>query len=132
VARDLGISGRVRFPGWIDEPDAPALYRGAIAFVFPSYYEGFGLPPLEAMACGTPVIVANTSSLPEVVGNGGLCVDPEDLAALSQAMRAVVLDSALREQLARAALARAGTFGWRQTAQATLNACRRACEGWVP
>ena len=132
VARDLGISGRVRFPGWIDEPDAPALYSGAIAFVFPSYYEGFGLPPLEAMACGTPVIVANTSSPPEVVGDGGLCVDPEDLAALSQAMRAVVLDSALREQLARAALARAGTFGWKQTAQATLDACRRACEGLVP
>ena len=132
VAQEMGISGRVHFPGWIDEPDAPALYSGAIAFVFPSCYEGFGLPPLEAMACGTPVIVANTGSLPEVVGDGGLCVDPQDMAALSQAMGAVVLNGALREQLSRAALARARTFSWQQTAQATLDACHRACEKQSP
>lgn len=127
VAQEMGIYSRVCFPGWIDETDAPALYSGATAFVFPSCYEGFGLPPLEAMACGTPAIVANAGSLPEVVGDGGLCVDPQDVAALSQAMRAVVLNDALREQLSRAALARAGTFSWRLTAQATLDACHRAC-----
>jgi glycosyltransferase involved in cell wall biosynthesis len=127
IAREMGILSQVCFPGWVDEPDAPALYSGAIAFVFPSCYEGFGLPPLEAMACGTPVIVANTSSLPEVVGEGGLCVDPQDVTSLSQAMRAIALDSALREQLSQAALARAGTFSWQQTAQATLDAYRRVC-----
>jgi glycosyltransferase involved in cell wall biosynthesis len=128
VAQEMGISSHVHYPGWIDESDTPALYSGAIAFVFPSSYEGFGLPPLEAMACGTPVIVANTSSLPEVVGDGGLWVDPQDVAALSQTMRAIVLDSALRERMSRAALARARTFSWRQTAQATLDACQRICE----
>ena len=127
VAQEMGVGDRVCFPGWVDEHDAPAVYRGAIAFVFPSLYEGFGLPPLEAMSCGTPVIVSDQSSLPEIVSDGGLCVDPRDVTALSQAMRAVALDEALRERLADAARTRARSFSWRQTAQATLDACQRAC-----
>jgi glycosyltransferase involved in cell wall biosynthesis len=125
IADELGISERVRLTGWVDEEDKPALYSGAIALVFPSRYEGFGLPPLEAMSCGTPAIVSDRSSLPEVVGEGGTCVDPDDLDALVRAMRRLATDTALHDRLREAALKQAARFSWRKAAQATLAAYER-------
>jgi glycosyltransferase involved in cell wall biosynthesis len=121
IARELGILDRVRFPGWVDEEDKPALYSGAFAFLFPSHCEGFGLPPLEAMSCGTPAIVSNRSAQPEVVGNGGLCVDPGDPAALGEAMRRLIVDSLLYETLCANALARSRQFSWAKTASETMD-----------
>jgi glycosyltransferase involved in cell wall biosynthesis len=120
IADDLGISSHVHLTGWIDEQDKPAIYSMARGFVFPSHYEGFGLPPLEAMSCGTPAIVSNHSSLPEVVGEGGLQVDPDDLDALAIAMRKLATDTALGQKLRTAALAQASRFTWHNTARATL------------
>jgi glycosyltransferase involved in cell wall biosynthesis len=125
VARELGIAARVHFPGWIEEQDKPAIYSAARALVFPSTYEGFGLPPLEAMSCGTPTIVSDRASLPEIVGDGGLYVDPDDTAALAQAMFRLATDDTLHQALSQAALAHAKQFDWRRTAQATLAAYKR-------
>jgi len=128
VAR-LGITDRVHFTGWVDEELKPALYAGAEAFLFPSLYEGFGLPPLEALSCGTPVIVSDRSALPEVVDGGGLCVDPEDTSALASAMERLLRDRALREQLQRAALTHARRFDWSRTAEQTRNVYRAVAAG---
>ncbi len=128
IARELGIADRVHFTGWVDQKDKPAMYSDAIALVFPSLYEGFGLPPLEAMSCGTPVIVGARGSLPEIVGRGGLCVDPEDIDALAEAMRKLVVDDALRTELSAGALAQAKQFSWRATARQTWAAYRRALD----
>ena len=114
--------------GRVPEADLPALYGAATTFVFPSLYEGFGLPVLEAMACGTPVICSNTSSLPEVAGepsagagpSAALLVDPLDTEALAEALRLVLTDDGLRAELRRRGLARAARFTWQQTAAATL------------
>lgn len=95
-AKALELEDKVIFPGFVPEGDLPALYSAASLLVYPSFYEGFGLPPLEAMACGTPVVTSNTSSLPEVVGEAGLMVDPEDSAALAQAIHRVLNDESLR------------------------------------
>jgi glycosyltransferase involved in cell wall biosynthesis len=88
--------------------------------VFPSLYEGFGLPPLEAMACGAPVVCSQAASLPEIVGDGGLLVDPTDVAALVEAMRAVLSDETLRAGLRQRGLAQAARFSWRRTADETV------------
>jgi len=122
---ELGIKERVIFTGWVAEDDKPALLRGAVAFVFPSLYEGFGLPPLEAMACGTPVIASNRSSLPEVVGEGGILVEPTDVEALAEALEVLWVDDALRAELRQRALAQAARFSWKQTAQETLAVYRK-------
>jgi glycosyltransferase involved in cell wall biosynthesis len=124
IAGELAISERVHLTGWVDERDKPALYSMATAFLFPSHYEGFGLPPLEAMSCGTPVIVSDRASLPEIVGSGGLAVDPDDIDALASAMREVSADPSLYESLRAGALTQAAGFGWHKTAQATLCAYR--------
>ncbi len=108
----LGLSNRVRWLGYLPDADRPSLYAGAAAFVFPSLYEGFGIPVLEAMAWGAPVIASNTSSLPEVVGDAGLLVDPYDIDGLAQAMAEVLTDSRLRERLLVAGRRRAATFSW--------------------
>jgi glycosyltransferase involved in cell wall biosynthesis len=110
----------VRFLRFVPEEDKPLLYGAADLFVFPSLYEGFGLPPLEAMACGTPVICSNAASLPEIVGDGGLLVDPTDVGALVEAMRAVLSDEALRAGLRQRGLAQAARFSWRRTADETV------------
>jgi glycosyltransferase involved in cell wall biosynthesis len=118
--RELGLETRVRFTDWIAEADAPALISGASLFVYPSVYEGFGLPPLEAMACGVPVIASAASSIPEIVGDAGLLVDPRDVGALVTAMQAVLGSSELRANLRARGLARARTFTWENTARQTL------------
>jgi len=116
----LRLEGRVIFTGWVPEEDKPALYSAALAFVFPSLYEGFGLPVLEAMACGTPVIVSDRASLPEVVGEGGILVDPEDIRGMAKAMEALFADDELRTELRQKALAQAFKFDWEKSAQETL------------
>ena len=102
------------------EADLPSLYSGALLFVRPVLYEGFGLPPLEAMACGTPVVCSNVASLPEVVGNAAITVDPYDAEALTEAMRRVLTDEDLRQELRRLGLERATAFTWEHTARQTV------------
>jgi len=118
----FGLEGHVHFTGWVDEEDKPVLYALAEALVFPSLYEGFGLPVLEAMACGTPVIAADAASLPELVGNAGLLVAPRDVVGLAEAMVLVLEDHALRAQLSAQAQERARRFTWDEVARATLDA----------
>ena len=119
--RSLGLEQVVRFPGFIDDEDLPAVYRGAELFVFPSLYEGFGLPLLEAMACGVPVITSNVSSMPEVAGGAALLVDPRDVHGLAAAIAQVLRDEALRGRLRDAGIARAGQFSWETAARQTLD-----------
>ena len=125
LVRELGVEKTVIFTGWVPEEDKPALLSGATAFVFPSLYEGFGLPVVEAMACGTPVVASDRSSLPEVVGEGGILVEPTDAEALAEAMEALLVDDALRDELRQRALAQAAKFSWKQTALETLAVYRK-------
>lgn len=111
---------RIVFLSGATEEDWPYLYNLAEAFIFPSLYEGFGLPPLEAMASGLPVICSNASSLPEVVGDAALLFEPHDVAALAQAMQRLLEDAELREMLIARGLERAKAFSWRETARQTL------------
>jgi len=112
--------GLVRDLGYIESALRPTLMAGARAFVYPSLYEGFGLPPLEAMACGTPVLTSDVASLPEVVGDAAMLVDPRDVRALASAMERLWNDSALCDELRARGLARAARFSWRETARQTL------------
>ncbi len=105
----------VRFLGFLPDETLSAVYRLASVFVFPSLYEGFGLPPLEAMACGTPVVTSNVSSLPEVTGDAALLVDPTDASAIAAAITRVVTEPALREELRARGLARARQFSWERS-----------------
>jgi len=120
AATRLPCRQRIRFTGFVDEDDLPALYAGADLFVYPSSYEGFGFPVLEAMACGTPVITSNISSLPELAGDAGLLVDPQDVDALAGAMRRVLVDDALRQQMRARGFEQARRFTWEETARRTL------------
>lgn len=115
-----GLAERVRLLPNLAEADLPALYSGAEVFAFPSLYEGFGLPPLEAMACGAPVLCANTSSLPEVVGDAALMVDPASVAAIAAGLRRLLDDPALRDEFRSRGLRRAGAFSWQRTARLIL------------
>jgi len=119
-AAELGLADKVIFLGPVAEADLPTLYAGAMLFVFPSLYEGFGLPVLEAMACGTPVICSNVSSLPEVAGDAAIQVDPLDVDALATAIGRVLGDAALRAEMRQRGSAQAARFSWAQTAQQTL------------
>ncbi|MCL4304272.1 MAG: glycosyltransferase family 4 protein [Anaerolineae bacterium] len=110
----------VILPGFIAQEDLPALYRQALMLVYPSLYEGFGLPPLEAMACGTPVVTSSTTSLPEVVADAALTVDPASTEAIAAAMAQLLADISLRRHLGQAGLERAAEFTWTRTAQNTL------------
>ncbi len=110
----------VLLTGYVDDEDLPAIYAGATAFVFPSLYEGFGFPPLEAMACGTPVACSNTSSLPEVVGDAALTFSPNNVNAMTEALRRILNDEALQAELRARGLQQATRFSWAQTAQETL------------
>jgi len=120
----LGLDGRVVFTGQVREQDKAPLFSAATVFVFPSLYEGFGIPVLEAMACGTPVVTSDSSALPEVVGDAGLLVDPYDTDAISDGVRALLEDQARREDLARRGLERARLFTWQQVAEQTLRVYR--------
>ncbi|HYO62890.1 MAG TPA: glycosyltransferase family 1 protein [Pyrinomonadaceae bacterium] len=126
-----GLSDRTLFTGYVSEADLPALYTGALAFVYPSYFEGFGLPPLEAMACGTPVVAGDRTSLPEVVGDAGLLVDPFDESAIGAALERLLDDSELRARLRVKGLERARLFDWRETARLTLGAYAKATGGMM-
>jgi glycosyltransferase involved in cell wall biosynthesis len=108
----LGLEKRVHFPGFIADADLPALYSTASVFVYPSLYEGFGLPILEAMACGTPVVASNQSSLPEVVGEAGLLVDPYNVDAIAAAMSQLLHNPNLQQQLSSAGQQQAKNFTW--------------------
>lgn len=126
IAAQLGIEKSVVFPGWIDERDKPALYSGAEFFAFPSAYEGFGLPVLEAMACGAPVVTSTASSLPEVAGDAAVTVDPHEVNGLAQAMAIVLDDAGRRRGMGEASLVQAGRFSWQHTAEAALRVYRQA------
>jgi alpha-1,3-rhamnosyl/mannosyltransferase len=121
--------GQIRRLGYVPDEALPALYSGARVFVYPSLYEGFGLPPLEAMACGAPVIVSNRSSLPEVVGDTGLQVDALDVDGLAQAMSQIIEDDALRASLRQLGMERAKSFSWRRCAEETLAVYRKVVTG---
>jgi glycosyltransferase involved in cell wall biosynthesis len=118
--QESGLWNSIILAGYVPERDLPALYSGAICFVYPSYFEGFGLPPLEAMKCGTPVIVADRTSLPEVVGDAGLQVDPFDVGALASALERLINNSDFRNELRVKGLLQARKFDWRETARRTL------------
>ena len=122
LAAELGLKDQVIFVGAVEEIDLPALYSGATLFVFPSLYEGFGLPVLEAMACGTPVISSNTSSLPEVAGKAALLIDPHQSEALAEAITRVLQDQALRQSMQEQGLEQASHFSWKHTARETMAA----------
>lgn len=125
IAAELGITDQVIYR-FVEEEDKPAMYSGASLYVFPSIYEGFGLPPLEAMSCGAPVVCSNRTSLPEVVGDAAITVDPEDTRSLVEAMRSVLTDSSLAMDLRARSLQRATLFNWRKTATETLSAYEEA------
>lgn len=110
----------IRLLGYVPETELPALYSGAIAMVYPSLYEGFGLPPLEAMACGTPVVTSNNSSLPEVTGDAAILVNPLEVNEIADALMRIVGDFSLQEQMRRKGLQRAKLFTWEETAKKTL------------
>lgn len=118
--------GEVRLTGYVPQKDLPTLYAGARLFVYPSLYEGFGLPPLEAMACGVPVIVSKRASLPEVVGNAGILVEPMDDSAIAQHMRALIEDDLLHRQLSAAGQQRSHLFSWRKCALETVAVYQQA------
>ncbi len=125
----LHLSEEVRFVGYVPAEELPWWYNAAELFVYPSLYEGFGLPPLEAMACGTPIITSTASALPEVVGQAGILVHPADTEALAAAIEQVLADRELRERMRAAGLAQARRFSWRQTARGTVASYRRALAG---
>jgi glycosyltransferase involved in cell wall biosynthesis len=127
TARTLGISDRVVCTGMINTDDLRLLYSNAALFVFPSRYEGFGLPVLEAMACGTPVITSNTTALPEVAGDAAILINPEDPEDLAEAMVKILSDRGLRETLRNSGIERARQFTWARTAQETVKLYREIC-----
>lgn len=116
----LGLSERVRFLGWVNHDELPAIYRMADHFCFPSIYEGFGIPLIEAMACGCPVVSANLGAPPEVCEDAAILVDPYDVDAIAAGMRRVMTDQSLRAQLIARGLQRAKAFGWEQCARQVL------------
>lgn len=120
VIGELGIESEVHFTGLVLEEDLPYIYSGADLLAMPSYYEGFGLPALEAMACGTPVVASDRGALPELSADAGLLIDPYDLNALSGAIRLVLEDENLRLRLSSKGLERAKLFSWQKTAKQTL------------
>jgi glycosyltransferase involved in cell wall biosynthesis len=125
-AHEQGIADRVQFIGYVDEDDLPTLISGARVYLFPSLYEGFGLPILEAQACGTPVLASNVSSLPEVGGDAALYVDPFEVTSIRDGIAQLLEDSALRDRLRGAGLRRVTDWTWERTARRTLETLEEA------
>lgn len=123
------LAGRVSRLGYVPEEDLPAFYSHATAFVYPSLYEGFGLPIVESMACGTPVLTSNGSSMAEIGEGAALLVDPLDEAAIASALDRLVADPALRDELRARGLLRAAEYSWERTGRETVAAYRAACNG---
>jgi glycosyltransferase involved in cell wall biosynthesis len=119
LVRDLGMDDRVIFPGYIAPADLPPLYAAADVFAFPSLYEGFGVPVLEAMACGAPVVTSNVSATAEVAGDAALLVDPLSVTSIRDGLREALSDTALQARLARRGMERAAQFSWRRAAHET-------------
>ncbi|MGQ9681269.1 MAG: glycosyltransferase family 4 protein [Anaerolineae bacterium] len=128
TAELLGLGNRCRFPGYIADEDLPALYSAADVFAHPAHFEGFGLPPLEAMACGTPIVASAATSLPEVVGEAGLLAPPRDEAAWVEALRLLTEDRELHDRLAAEGQERAARFTWEETARRTVEVYRAVLE----
>jgi glycosyltransferase involved in cell wall biosynthesis len=126
LVENLGIASAVQWVGYANPEDQALWYNAATLFAYPSLYEGFGLPVLEAMACGTPVVASNRSSLPEVVGQAGLLVDPTDVEAMADALYSLLNDDDRRAELATLGLAQAGRFTWEHAAKATMATYRLA------
>lgn len=134
--KTFGLLERVIFPGYVPEIDLPSLYSAADLFVYPSFYEGFGLPVLEAMGCGVPVVTSNLSSMPEIAGDpsassgqtAAVLIDPHDDQALADAMQRVLTDRALHDRLAREGHARSRSFSWERTARETLAVYQRVVQ----
>ncbi|MBZ0269341.1 glycosyltransferase family 4 protein, partial [bacterium] len=120
------LAGSVHLTGYVRSADLPALYTGASVFAFPSFWEGFGFPVLEAMACGTPVVTSNVSSLPGVAGDAALLVDPRDPEEIADAIALLLTDEATRNELVRKGHERVQGFQWSRTARGTLEAYRHA------
>jgi glycosyltransferase involved in cell wall biosynthesis len=123
---ELNLTEHVLFPGFIPAEELPWWYRGAEVFVYPSLFEGFGLPVLEAMACGTPTITSTASSLPEVAGDAAILVNPDDSNELAEALHRVLVSPELAEQLRCAGPRQAAYFSWTQTAASTRDVYRAA------
>jgi glycosyltransferase involved in cell wall biosynthesis len=126
--KTLGLEDIVYFVDHVSDEDLALFYNIADLFVFPSIYEGFGLPPLEAMACGTPVVCSHAASLPEVVGDAAITFDPYDTAAIAGAMRRVLEDSELAAELRQKGIARASQFTWERTARETIAVYQKVLE----
>jgi glycosyltransferase involved in cell wall biosynthesis len=129
AARESGVADRIEFIGFVSDPDLLQLYNACDLFVFPSFYEGFGLPALEAMACGRAVVCSNTSALPEVVDGAAILFDPYSIDQMVRALADLLLDSELRTRMERLGLQRAAHFSWQKTAERTLEVFREVAEG---
>ena len=125
AVEECGLEGDVIFPGYVEDEDLPSLYSAAELFVYPSIYEGFGLPPLEAMACGTPVVASEAPPLPEVLGDAALFFSPYDEEAMASAMEKALLDEGLRLKLREKGFARSSQFSWEKSAQKLLEIYHR-------
>jgi glycosyltransferase involved in cell wall biosynthesis len=130
LVEELRLQDQVHFTGYVDDVDLPALYSAAAVFVYPSLYEGFGLPPLEAMACGTPVVVSKASSLPEVVGNAGLMHDPHNYRALAECIIRLFDDVSIYDHFKHAGLEQASHFSWERAARETQAIYEEVSEKW--
>ncbi|TFG71619.1 MAG: glycosyltransferase family 1 protein [Anaerolineales bacterium] len=127
LAAEAGLpQNSVRFLGFVPESAKPALYRGARLFIFPSEYEGFGYPPLEALACGTPVVGSHTASMPEIVGDAGVLLAPSDTEGLAGAMIHILTDDGYHAELRHRAINQAAKFSWQRTAVLTFDAYHQA------
>jgi glycosyltransferase involved in cell wall biosynthesis len=124
----LGLGDKVVFTGYVDEADKTALYQGARIFAFPSLYEGFGFPPLEAMVSGVPVIVSDTSSMPEVVGDAGILISPKDKHKWVEAITIINTDDKIREKMKKGNLSQIVKFSWEKVARETIEVYKSAIE----
>ncbi|MGV0103352.1 hypothetical protein NSTCB13_01946 [Nostoc sp. DSM 114160] len=122
---ELGVTNQVKFLDYVPYSELPKIINQAIALVFPSLWEGFGLPVLEAMACGTPVITSNLSSLPEVAGDAAILVNPYNTGEITEAMQAIATNSELRSRLSRQGITHSQQFSWEKTAKATVEVLSR-------